>query len=291
MNRLLFILIFIFSLNFIHAQFSPKTNGYSSFARFIKTDTYFVLTGNEKIDAVIKEEVAKNWTITPFRFLPADSFLLVSKDRDKSFVYINKMKQMGNGKFLKTIALVNGGYDEKATYYSNTLAYISIDNEGYEANEEDVMYRYGHLLIQLQDIVEIEKEENLVGSNEEDIRAKFIKLYNKRCGALQEKTLLIDRRYLSQKIISETELMNLYKFNVSFVSKQEIEKAIQMKDASKAYLVSALNLFKINTITDCETGKIIYLDFNEEDPITKDFIKTFDRDDIIQLNGHVKIGK
>lgn len=288
------LLLFLFALSFVvssYSQFTPKTTGISSFARFSKTETYFVFTDNSKVDSALVSAVNQNWNITPAHFISKDSFLLISKSRDKSFVYITKLKQMGTGKQVEALSLVNGGYDNMAKYLNNTLAYISIDNEGYEANLEEINYRLGNMIYQLQDVVVITKSENFIEKTESKIILKLEKYYNKRCKALQEKTLLIDKRYLSQKIISQKEFENLYKYDLKFVDKNEIQKAILNKDESKAYLVSALNLYKINSITDCATGAILYLEFEEEDRVSKELNKNFDRDDIILLNGRVKAGK
>ena len=285
------ITLLIFSYFSSFSQFSPKTKGLSSFARFNKTETYVVLTEREELNEAFKEAILNNWTLTKIHFIKEDSFLLVSKDRDKSFIYFHKMKKQGIAKKIKVLALVNGGYDQKSTYISNTLAYISLDNNGFEVNDLDIVYRLPNIVKQLEDIVLIIKENNLVEKTEAKVRAKMIKLYNKKCGTIKDKTLLIDKRYLSQKIISEKELLNLYKYNIQLVSKEFLAKAIKDKDSRYVYLVSALNLFKINTVADCQTGEILYADFEEEDKISHDFDRYFSRDDITQLIGHIKAGK
>ena len=290
-KKIIFSLFAVFLAFALSAQFTPKTAGISSFARFFKSDTYFVFTGNTAVDSALITAVAENWTITNALFIPEDSFKVLTKDRDKSFVYISDLKRQGTSKQVKALCLVNGGYDDMATYLTNTLAYISIDNEGYEANIEEIIYRLGHLVYQLQDVVNIVKEENYIENSEEAVRYKLEKYYTKRCELVQQKTLLIDRSYLSQKIFSEMEFTNLYKYSLNFVNKSVIEKAIRDKDKSKVYLVSALNLYKINTVADCATGQILYIEFEEKNPVTNEFNKTFDRDDIVLLNGHIKSGK
>lgn len=285
---LFFVVFLVFQAN---AQFSPKIGGAATFLRFMKSETYFVLTGNARIDSAFRSAVNEYWDITPSVFVSQDSFKLFTRDRDKSFVYFNNLKILGTGKPIRALCLVNGGYEGMATYLNNTMAYISIDNEGYEANSPEIIYRMGHLIYQLQEAVDIVNGSNMADKTELAVRNKMQQYYNSRSIELQEKTLLVDKRYLSQKIVSEAEFVNLYKFGLSFVHKEEIEKAIMEKDETKAYLVSALNLYKINTVSDCATGRILYTEFEEEHPITKDFTKTFDRDDIILLNAYVRIAK
>lgn len=287
----LFLTLFLLLTLSLNAQFTPKVTGISSFARFLKTDTYFVLSENDVLNKAFENAINNNWSITKSHLISLDSFKIYAKDRDKSFVYFKELKEKGAGNKVKALCLVNGGYDDMATYITNTLAYISIDNKGYEANEEDVIYRLGNLVYQLQDIVQIIKEEKIAEKTPEKVREKMQKYYMSRCKPLQEKTLLIDKRYLSQKIISQSEFEKTYKFDVQFVHKEVIEKAIDAKDNSSAYLVSALNLYKINTIADCATGAILYADFEEENKVTLEFERNFDREDILQLNGHVKTGK
>lgn len=289
--KLFFLFLGISFLTNGYGQFTPKTTGISSFARFMKSETYFVFTENVEVDSALVKAVNENWNITPSHFISPDSFLVLSKDRDKSFVYISKLKQMGAGKQMEAVNLVNGGYDDMAKYLNNTLAYISIDNEGYEANLDEIVYRLGHIIYQLQDIVLITKEENFVEKSEAMVIKKMEKYYTKRCEPIQNKTLLVDKRYLSQKIISQSEFENLYKYDLMFVDKEAIDIAIKKKDESKVYLVSAVNLYKINTITDCATGAILYIEFEEENKMTNEFNRNFDRDDILLLNGHVKSGK
>lgn len=292
MYRIL-ILIFV-SVIFIpnvEAQFTPKTKGLSSFARFNKTETYFVLSEREELKAAQIEAITEQWTITKSHIIDLDSFLLVSKDREKSFVYINKMKVEGTGKRIEVMALVNGGYDEMTTYLSNTLAYISIDNDGYESNELDIIFRMPNMIHQLEQIVLKAKENNYIEKSEDKVRNKMIRNYNDSTGILKDKILLIDRRYLNQKIISESEFLKLYKYEVVFVAKEAIAKAIKEKDSAYAYLVSALNLYKVNTVTDCETGNIVYADFEMEEKFSEDFDRNFTTDDIIKLNVTVRNGK
>lgn len=290
-KSLFIIILLIVSTISVSAQFSPKTKGLASFARFNKTETYFVLTEREELNEAIKTATIENWSLTKINFIEEDSFLLISKDRDKSFIYFHKMKKQGVGKKIKVLALVNGGYDQKATYISNTLAFISLDNDAYEANDLDIIFRLPNLVTQLQDIVKIVKENNIIEKTEQKVRNKMIKLYNKKSGAIKDKTLLVDKRYLSQKIVSEKEFYNIYKYEVMFASKEFITKSINEKDPRFCYLISAVNLFKINTVNDCETGEILYADFEEEDKISKDFDRNFSRDDIFQLVGNIRAAK
>lgn len=292
MSRSIFLILFFlgFVLS-ITAQFSPKTKGISSFVRFDNTETFFVLSEIEELRNAQIEAVKENWTINTPHFISKDSFLLVSKNVDKSFVYIHQMKVQGTGKKIEVLALVNGGYDKMTTYISNTLAYISIDNEGYESNDIDVVYRLPNLIHQLENIVEITKENNYVERSDVKVRNKMMKDYNDHAGILQHKILLVDRRYLNQKIVSQSEFLKLYRYEIVFVDKETITKAIKEKDSKYAYLVSALNLYKINTVTDCETGNIVYVDFEQEEKLTEDFDRNFSSDDIIKLSAKVKMGK
>jgi hypothetical protein len=79
----IFFLIFI-AIGFLsnaNVQFTPKTKGFSSFARFNNTETYFVLSGREELlDAL-------------------------TKDSDKSFVYIHKIKIERTEEKIEALAL------------------------------------------------------------------------------------------------------------------------------------------------------------------------------------------
>lgn len=63
------------------AQFTPKTKGVSSFARFNNTETYFVLSGREELRDTL------------------------TKNSDKSFVYIHKIKIEGTEEKIEALAL------------------------------------------------------------------------------------------------------------------------------------------------------------------------------------------
>jgi len=281
--KTIFVIIISFLFLNLNAQFSPKIKGRAGFSRFMKSKTYFVLSDNKTLNEEYIKGVEENWTITDYHFIYEDSLQYYSIDPKKSFVYFEFLKRKGNDKRMKALTLVNGGTFERAKYITNSLAYISIDSDGYEANDIDISFRINNMIFQLNDAAKLLYDNNFVEKNEGNLYKKLAQIYNSRCSVLQEKTLLVDKRYLNQKIVSESEFLKLYKYNVEFVDKTTIEKAIKDKDETKAYLISALNLFKINTVTDCSTGEIVYIEFEEEDKITKDFERIMGRDDILQL--------
>jgi len=291
MKFLLLLIGFVIFSNNSFSQFTTLVKGVSNYTRFNHSETYFVLSEREELANSMKQAVNEFWKITPIHFVTEEEFKTISKDRDKSFVYIHKVKRKGIKQEIKVLALVNGGDDGKTTYLGKLLAFISLDNNGYESNELDLMYRLPNLIHQLQDVVTIVKEENITGNSEVAVRNKLIKHYNKRIAPLKNKILLVDKRYLSQKISSEEEIVRNYKYEVLFVDRETIKQAVINKDSKFAYLVSSLNLYKINTVTDCETGNIIYASFSEEDKFTEEFDRTFSYEDIKNLSGHVKNGK
>jgi hypothetical protein len=160
-----------------------------------------------------------------------------------------------------------------------------------ERKDENHLYRLPHIVAQLNASLNLVNDNDIEGGTMEAVFEKMDQEYVKNATDLQNKTLLIDADYTVLKITSMDDFAKKYGYAYEVVPKETIEAAIRNKDNSKAYLVSAVNEYKISTVTDCSTGKILYASFVQEDPVTFEFSPQFNYSDMGKLGFAAKKGK
>lgn len=283
--------IFILSLNLVSAQFTHQYKGKASLSFINKTITKVVLTEDEEFNKVLRQAIKDYWKQTKVEFI-TEKQLSSQKPNDKyTYIYFNDFNVKDQKKTLKALALTKFASLDNLTFLNNALAYVSLDSKSMEQNWKDVSFRLPHLVKQLNDIVQIVWDNNLKASDAAAMRSEIIKAYKEKAWKLKNKTLLVDVNYLAMKIVDKEEILAKYKYSIEFVAKTEIQRAIETKDASKAYLISAENLYKINSVTDCATGEILFANFVEENPGTFQVSYLFDATDAELLYTAVKKSK
>lgn len=289
--RFSFLLSLMFILNVAFAQFTPQYKGKGSYAAFKKTVTRFVLTDDEDFNKVFRQAAKEQWKQTKVDFITEKQLSNQRPSEKFTYVYIHDFNVKDQKRTVKALALTKFASRDHLTFLNNTLGYISIDSKSLEQNFGDLKFRITHMVKQLNDIVDIVWEKNLKATDAPSMRNEMAKAYKEKSWKLRNKTLLIDINYLTMKIVDKEEILARYKYPVEFVPKTEIQRAIETKDASKAYLVSAANLYKINSVADCATGEILFANFVEEDATTFEISLLFDMKDAELLNTAVKKSK
>ncbi len=284
----IFLSVFYCSL---FAQFSPILKGKASCVRFLQSTTCVVLTENEAFNEDLKKAFEDNWKLTPYIFISQEDFEKKIIETEFSFIHINAFKQKEQKKTVGAMALFNGGFNDLLLYLNSSLAYIAYDNWGIEKDYLAIQDRLPAMVAQLNNTVFLVNDENITGSNPGDIYKQLISLYNAKSGVLKDKTLLIDKRYEFEKIVSLAEFAKKYGYAYELVSAERIKEAILNKEADKAVLYCSSSLYKINQVTDCSSYEIIYAEFEEETATIKPLINKFDDLDAMQLNVAIKKSK
>lgn len=289
--------IFLFSiLSFLvvatsFSQYTPQLKGKASLYKSFRNTTLVVLTGNEKIDYVLKKSVETYWKVTPFEFIDIERDAKLLNDVNYNVLCLKELEVKGGKKNVKAWVFGKSGGGILPKYLNNALAFVSLDNLYLERKEEDHLYRLTHIIAQLNQVLNLVNDNNITANTMEAVFEKMDKEYVKNATELQNKTLLIDANYPALKITSIDDFAKKYGYAYEVVPKATIEAAIRNKDESKAYLVSAVNEYKISTVTDCATGKILYASFVQEDPVSFEFSPQFNFSDMGKLGLAAKKGK
>lgn len=286
-STLLLQLFFLFNF----AQLSPILKGKVSCAKFLKTTTCIVLTEDEAFNKQLIRSFEQSWNITPIKIISAQEFKSNITNTNLSFVTIKEFKVKGNKKEIGALALFNGGFTDTIFYLNSSLAYVAYDNWGLEKELKDVHKRLPAMVFQLQETISLINEFDISGNDEDAITRQLTKIYNARAGILKEKTLLIDVKYQNSKITSIAELAKTYKYAYEFVSNEEIKRAIDSKDPTKAVLSSSFNLHKYNQVFDCSTFEVVFCELEMYDLITQPQLNLFDIGDMEELASCVKRSK
>lgn len=288
----LFTVLLLFGFLTTYGQFSPILKGKYSLERFNQSSTYVVLTTDDCVNDQLKRHFTESWSLTPVQFILDEEFETFFADASASFVVIEKMKVKGENKLVGAMAIYNGGFtDRKLMYLSTSLAYITYDNYGLEKELKDICKKIPAMVNQLQTTLSLINDQNIQARNAEEMRNKLSKIYNSKAAKLKKKVLLIDKRYKNAKIVSVPELESLYKYDIQFVSSEEIERALANHESGKAVLFSSFNHYKVNKVIDCSTHEIIFCEFEQDDNLTSHRLNQFDNEDIELLNYTVKKAK
>lgn len=287
---LLFVVSF-FTFSVAICQYIPQLKGKASLYKSFRNTTLVVLTGNEKIDNVLKKSVETYWKITPFEFIDIERDAKLLNDVSYNVLCLKELEVKGGKKNVKAWVFGKSGGGILPKYLNNALAFVSLDNLYLERKDEDHLYRLPHIIFQLNEALNLVNENDITANSMDLVFQKMDKEYVKNATELQNKTLLIDADYTVLKITSMEDFAKKYGYAYEVVPKATIEAAIRNKDESKAYLVSAVNEYKISTVTDCATGKILYASFVQEDPVSFEFSPQFNFSDMGKLGLAAKKGK
>lgn len=270
MNKFYLFLVSLFLIiNGVNAQGIGKCPAHILNTRFVKSKTYILLTNNEQFNTNLINGFEENWTLTEFEFVESLENMSLT---DTSISYlipyeINVSDGYGTSNNYPRIGLFVGG---KETLENRNGASIIFDFFGRERFIEEAGYRaYGIAKI-LQDIIDVKMTcESQAAYPAESI----FKFYHNNRGTINGKTLLVDEAFLvegeysggsvNKKTMDEATFKGLYKGKVKFVSKDELEEAINSKDANYCYFLPLYYHAKYLFIIDCETGSICYQDHDQ----------------------------
>ena len=238
-------------------------------ARFLNSKTLVVKTGNEHFDTNIENGFKKYWTHTPFEMVEANHKI---NDSDESISYVIPYKfKIADGytvQYYPHYGVIIGGSEDEM---KRVVADIILDGFGYESKIEEAAYRaYGMVKI-MQDYIQLKLDgKPVVASSITKVAYNTAKIYNAKAPKIKKKTLLVDKDQLTQgpyatglsavgnKSMSQVDFKSVYGGKVKFVSKEELEEAINSNNTEYCYFLPIYSRSKYIFVVDCESGSIWY---------------------------------
>lgn len=199
---------------------------------FYETKTYVVLDDNPMSDynAKIEEQVKKHWKATPYEFISQAQFMLKRTDPNNSFLILSRVvftEDPLQAQYDFFSLMLGGNYSTL-----NAMPYLGAVPLSYtEAPQESSAYKLGALLKFLQAHVKMLKEhpEHIDNDN-------MFSYYNKAKRSVQDKTLYLVKEEMSSEFNTERKVATVYPHKVKFVSRAELEKAIDNDEPNMVFL-------------------------------------------------------
>lgn len=201
-------------------------------AHFFETKTYVVLDDNPISDYnfKIQEQVKKHWTVTPYEFIDQETFHLKRTDPNNSFLILSETvfyKDKMQVRYDFFSLLLGGNYS--IVKKMPILGAVPIGYSG--APQESSMYKLGAILKFLQAHV------LLVKDNPEMLENKnMFKYYNDNQKSIKDKTLYLIKEEQAPNLDSKAEIGIIYPYKIQFVSRDELEEAIDTNKEGIVFL-------------------------------------------------------
>ena len=213
----------------IHAQDYIPTA--ADIKHFANTKTIMVLEDNPmcEYNLTLEELVPNVWTATPYGFLTWKKFEAQRKDKNLSFLILNKVafeKDKSNARYL-FMSLILGsntkGLSAMPDLCSVPLAYFG-------APEESYIYKIGIFLHFIQNHVKaITADPSIASKN-------IFEHYNKNIQKLDGKTLYLIADELAKDVNTVDKIKKVYDGPFKLVTRDDIQKAIANKDPNVVFL-------------------------------------------------------
>ena len=199
--------------------------------QFANTKTIMVLEENPmcEYNLTLEELVPNVWTVTPYDFLSWKKFEAQRKDKNLSFVILNKVafeKDKSNARYL-FMSLILGsntkGMSAMPDLCSVPLAY-------YGAQEESYIYKIGIFLHFIQNHVKA------ITANPSIASKNIFEHYSQNIQKLNSKTLYLIAEELAKDVNTADKIKKVYDGPFKLVTKEDIQKAIADKDPNVVFL-------------------------------------------------------
>ncbi len=229
MRKILVLAGFLLSIFCAQAEETPLTSAHIE--QFFKTKTYVVLDDNVLSDynRKVQESVTRNWKLTPFEFVSQTEFHAKRTDNKCSFLILSEVVFNGDKEVVKYdfFSLVLGGK------YPNlvSMPIIAAVPLGYTgAPQETSAYKLGAMLKFLQAHVK------LLRDKPELVKDDMFKYYNNNQKSIRDKTLYLIKEELAPDVDSKTEIAAVYPYKFQFVTRDELEAAIDRDEEGVVFL-------------------------------------------------------
>ncbi len=224
---LTFVLILVTSLAFSQKEVPTA----EQIAQFEKSKTYFVLDGNmmSRYNFKIREVAKELWKATPFDFITNAEYEEKRMSKDNSFVtfdqvWITKDKTKAEYNFL--CLSIGGDFESQKDMpqlCTVPVSYVDVDEESY-------IYKLSAFIQIIQDHVKMIETTPTVN------KVNVIHQYNKDAYLIKEKELYVIKDELDKDINTEDKFKNVYPYKFKFVTREELEDAIDNKMPNIVFL-------------------------------------------------------
>ena len=231
--------------------------------QFKKSKTYVVLEDNpySGYNFKIKEAIKNAWNTTEYEFISQEEYDNKRMETSNSFITLDKVwftkdKLKAQYNFL---CLSLGG-DYKNSKDMPQLCTVPVSYA--DVDEDNYLYKLSSLLQIIEDHISF--VENTPGINKVNVKQRI----NLRASEIKTKELYLVKDELAKDINSESKLKKLYPYKFKFVSREELEKAIDDKKPNVVFLhkVGPEGTEKkarcYKTIIGTEHSKMYYFDYH-----------------------------
>ena len=268
----------------VHAQeYIPTT---ADIKHFPQTKTMMILEDNPmcEYNLTLQELVPNDWTVTPYDFLPWKKFESHKKDKNLSFLIMNRVtfdKDKSNARYLFLSLLL--GDNSKAL--SNMPDLCSIPLAYYGAQEESYIYKIGILLRFIQNHISVITDNPNVASK------NIFEYYNKNILKLNGKTLYLVADELAKDVRTEAAIKKIYNGPFKLVTKEDIQQAIADKDPDVVFLHKVgpgrtqANARCYKILVGAANAQFYYFDYHKIDSKSPDGFLSSDFKKLSRKNG------
>ena len=199
--------------------------------QFLKTKTLVVLDEDPFNEANIqlKTAVQKNWKLTEYEFINVEDYEIKKKNPQFSFLTIDKVYYDGDksaSKYNFLCIALGGNYKNESEMPQLCTVPLSYA----DAEQETYCYKIATMLNFLQNhIILTSKNQELKSSN-------IIDYYKKNLAELKNKTLYVAKDELDKLIGTEDKFKKIYPYKFKFVTRDEIEEAIDNNNQDVVFL-------------------------------------------------------
>ena len=198
---------------------------------FYPTKTLVVLEDNPLLEYnyIIKDIMAKEWTITDYDFISSGEFEEKRKDPQYSFIYQAQVtfENDNTDAAYRFLHLSLGGdyfrMNEMPDIVAVPLAYYSVEEDNY-AYKLAVLIRF------------MQNHAKLVKEHPEIVSANVFKHYNDNIRDIRDKTLYLLENEISKDVNSAARIKKVYPYAFKIATKEEIEKAIEERNPDVVFL-------------------------------------------------------
>ncbi len=229
MKKISYILLFVILSNVVKAQLEVASQ--ENIQKFFQTKTYFVLEDDpfSECNVQLKSAAEKFWKLTPFEIINVAEYEKKKSNPSNSFVsidevYFDGQKNMTKYKFL--CLYLGGKYktdSDMPQLCTIPLAYSTEDESNYA-------YKIGTLLIFIQNHIQT------INQHPELKKSSIIDYYQNNLGQLSSKTLYLIPEEIEPKLRTEQAFKKIYPYAFKFVTRNDIEKAIDERNENVVFL-------------------------------------------------------
>ena len=200
--------------------------------QFLNSKLYVVLEPNPiaAYNFKIQEAVKNAWNLTEFEFISLDQFEKMYNDPDKSFLMMTQVvfqndKTKVRYNFLHIFIGKEGldTFEDLPDIAAIPLSYTEVD-------EEFWVYKMESLVRFMQTHIQNMRD------NPGMIKKNIFEYYNEFTKDIKQKTLYLVKDEVAPNINTEAKIKKIYPYKVKFVTREEIEEAIENRDEDVVYL-------------------------------------------------------